>query len=79
MFERVKKTHQYNSRIYDVALVQDAKEFEFILDVLKTFDFVEVPVMTVSSVGTTRKNIHVDLKTNRTLETWLIRMGFIEA
>ena len=79
MFEKFKKTHQYNSRNYDVSLVADAREFEFILDVLKTFDFVVMPAMTVEAIGTTKKNIHVELKTNKTLETWLIRMGFTEA
>ena len=79
MFEKFKRTHQYNSRNYDVSLVADAREFEFIIDVLKTFDFVVIPVMTVESVNTTKKNIHVELKINRTLETWLIRMGFEEA
>jgi len=72
-----KKIHQYNSRTYDVSLAKDAREYEFILDTLATFDFAIEKSMVISN-GTNKKNIHVDLN-DKTLETWLIRMGFTEA
>ena len=78
MMNIFKKEVQYNSRNYDVSKPEDAKEFEFILDTLTTFDFITKTVV-VEAIGTTKKNIHVNLLSNQTMETWLIRMGFEEA
>ena len=73
-----KKVRQYNSRNFDLTDSMDIEEFGYILRTIKSFDFVGVEITTLYT-ATAKANIHVDLPSNTTLETWLIRMGFEEA
>ncbi len=77
-FKGFKKVRTYNSRSFDLTKPEDIDEFGYILRTLKTFDFTGIEFLTVYSV-TAKANIHVDIKSNLTLETWLVRMGFEEA
>jgi len=78
MMNLFKKVRQYNSRSFDLSKVEDVEEFGYILRTLKTFDFTGIEVLKLYST-TAKANIHIDVPSNMTLETWLVRMGFEEA
>lgn len=73
-----KKIRMYNSRSFDLTKPEELDEFGYILRTLKTFDFTGVKFLTAYSIEA-KATIHVDVKSNMTLETWLVRMGFEEA
>lgn len=74
-----KRTKVYNSRSFDLNMVKDADEFRTILSTLVTFDFAGVEFKQLYCPESNKANFHVELPSNKTLETWLIRVGFEEA
>ena len=73
-----KKTREYNSRSFDLTRNDDIQEFGYILRTLRSFDFAGIEFLTLYSPKA-KATIHVRIKSNMTLETWLVLMGFEEA
>ena len=77
-FRRVK---QFNSRNYDLTLVKDKDEYDFLIDVLYSFIYSKNIVDAVYSIKTedgAKVNIHVETN-NKTLIKWLLKFGFEKA
>ena len=78
MMNWFKKVREYNSRSFDLTRDDDIQEFGYILRTLRSFDFTGIEFLTIYSPKA-KATIHVSIKSNMTLETWLVRMGFEEA
>lgn len=73
-----KKVREYNSRSFDLTRNDDIQEFGYILRTLRSFDFAGIEFLTLYSPKA-KASIRVNIKSNMTLETWLVLMGFEEA
>ena len=74
-----RKVRVYNSRNFNLDNFADHMEYEWILHTLRSFDFALKKIVTVTTEDNSKGNIHVELKSNMTLETWLVKHGFEEA
>lgn len=73
-----KKYRCFNSRTYDVDLVRDADEFEFLMNTVGSFQPDVADIKEFATVRTKNKvNIHV-VTSDKTLIKWLIKFGFKE-
>ena len=73
-----RRTRQFNSNSYDLDLVKDNDEFNFLLNTLGSFQDTEI-IKELASVKAGHKvNIHVETN-NKTLIKWLLKFGFEEA
>ena len=73
-----KRIRQFNSNSYDLDLVKDADEYNFLFNTLGSFHDNEVITDLCTLRAGHKVNIHVETK-DKTLIKWLIKFGFEEA
>ena len=73
-----KKLRGFNSESYNLDLVKENDEYEFLLNTLGSFHDTGVITNLCTLKAKNKANIHVETK-DKTLIKWLIKFGFEEA
>ena len=73
-----KKSHQYNSKNYDLSNTIDFEEFYNLVDTINDFDFAINRTIILYTEDYQKANIHVETS-EKMMEIWLIKHQFVEA